>query len=128
MIAQVLVGNTITSPLQNKKYKNTLRRIQPWFYLGGACYIATKGTWGKTIHEVSEDVMEVNIEKLKGIEAMYAGEQVFKCIESQYGELIIINIFVLTAMIRHERKAISGKLGISYSDFTKSCNITTRLK
>ncbi len=127
MIAQVIVGNMIAGP-RNKYRKGTLKKVKPWFYLGGACYIATKGTWEKTIHDVSEDVMEVNIEKLKGIEAMYAGEQVFKCIESQYGELYIKNIVNLTMIILHERRAISGTLGISYSDFAESCNITTRLK
>ncbi|MFC2124450.1 hypothetical protein ACFLU5_06530 [Bacteroidota bacterium] len=114
-ISQLVIGDMLE--------RKGLRKVPDWYYYGGVAYFADNAS----LDSLSLDDMwrDETLDDLEGMEAMIAGNQVFQCMEVNYGNEAIANTFNLTRILFNEKKAITNILGIVYTEFLEECNINS---
>ncbi len=111
LLHEMMFGNSIEKLFDGKKL-----RLPEWFINGAAKYIASGS------NEEMEEFMQENIErmdrkwldKLKGEEAVYAGQSIWNFMQEAYGPGYMSSSMNYLRIIRDREKAIEVSVGLTY--------------
>jgi hypothetical protein len=126
LIDQMMYGGNMREMLKN----NTLLNLPEWYTKGLIDYVSTD--WNSDIdNRVKDGVLSgryKNINRLEGVDAVYAGHALWKHIADNYGEAVISNLLYMTKVSRNIDNSALFVLGISIKNLWNECYKTYQKK
>ncbi|MCW3070835.1 MAG: hypothetical protein JWO44_725 [Bacteroidetes bacterium] len=126
LIDQMMYGGNVREMLKN----NTLLNLPEWYTKGLIDYVSTD--WNSDIdNRVKDGIMSgryKNINRLEGVDAVYAGHALWKHIADNYGEAVISNLLYMTKVSRNIDNSALFVLGISIKNLWNDCYNTYQKK
>jgi hypothetical protein len=126
LIDQMMYGGNVREMLKN----NTLLNLPEWYTRGLVDYVSTD--WNSDIdNRVKDGIVSArykNINRLEGVDAVYAGHALWKHIADNYGEAVISNLLYMTKVSRNIDNSALFVLGISIKNLWNDCYKTYQKK
>jgi hypothetical protein len=119
IINQMMYGGTVRDVIKN----STLLNLPDWYVKGLIDYVAND--WNSDIdNHVKDGVLSgryKNINRLEGMDAIYAGHAMWKHVADNYGEAVISNILYMARVSRNIDNSTLFVLGISMKNLWQEC-------
>lgn len=119
IINQMMYGGNVRDVIKN----STLLNLPDWYVKGLIDYVAND--WNSDIdNHVKDGVLSgryKNINRLEGVDAIYAGHAMWKHVADNYGEAVISNILYMARVSRNIDNSTLFVLGISMKNLWQEC-------
>jgi Tol biopolymer transport system component len=112
IVNEMMYGGNLKDMFQS----SVLLNLPEWFIDGAAMYVA-KG-WSIEMDDFMRELIETKkpkkLDRLRGKDALLAGQSVWNFISEKYGRGAMANILNYTRIIRNEEKSVTITLGVSF--------------